>query len=148
MPTSEQPSSPLLRALGRAADLGRADGRLAVGIEPVGEPVPMGSWCHGLAPDELADLVWDAAAGPAPAGVVLNAPLWYAQGFREALAGARDQLAGVPRPREGVGTGTDEPGRAGPPRPCGDRPRPGDRPTVEGEAGQDRRDRIPAPRQP
>ena len=109
--TSEEPSSPYLRALGTASELGRADGRLAVGFEPGGEPAPLGSWCHGLAPEDLAQLVWDAGAGPAPAGLVLNAPLWYAQGFREALACARAQESAVPCPRDGVVTGPDEPVR-------------------------------------
>ena len=89
--TNEEPSSPYLRALEAAHALGRADGRLAVDIEPAGEPAPMGAWCHGLDPEDLGRLVWDAGAGPAPAGVVVNAPLWYGQGFREALACARAQ---------------------------------------------------------
>ena len=111
MTTSEEPSSPYLRALGTASELGRADGRLAVGFEPGGEPAPLGSWCHGLAPEDLAHLVWDAGAGPAPAGLVLNAPLWYAQGFREVLACARAGQSAVPRPRDGVVTRPDEPVR-------------------------------------
>jgi hypothetical protein len=89
--SQHEPSPPLLRALEVARVLGRADGRLAVDVEPVGEPAPAGSWCHGLAPEDLARLVWDDGAGAAPAGVLLNAPLWYAQGFREALACARAQ---------------------------------------------------------
>ena len=91
MTTNQEPSSPFLRALEAAQALGRADGRLAVELEPVGEPAPVGSWCHGLDPEGLARLVWDVAAAPPPAGVVVNAPLWYAQGFREALACSRAQ---------------------------------------------------------
>jgi hypothetical protein len=67
---NDEPQSPFLRALGVARELGRADGRL----------------------------VWDAGEGSVPAGLPLNAPLWYAQGFREALAGAG---AALPRPRPG-----------------------------------------------
>ncbi|PRY50150.1 hypothetical protein LY71_104187 [Geodermatophilus tzadiensis] len=93
MSTHENGTSPYRRALEAARALGRADGRLAVDVEPDGEPV-LGPWCHGLDPEGLAHLVWEADGGPAPAGVVLNAPLWYAQGFREALACARAQQAG------------------------------------------------------
>ncbi|MEX5716951.1 hypothetical protein [Geodermatophilus maliterrae] len=101
-PRAHETSSPLLRALEAAHALGRADGRLAVEIEPAGdpagEPAAGGAWCHGLAPEDLARLVWDGGAGAVttgavPGGVVLNAPLWYAQGFREALACARAQQA-------------------------------------------------------
>ncbi|WP_199522483.1 hypothetical protein [Geodermatophilus marinus] len=91
--TEQAPPSPLRRALDAARELGRSDGRLAVEVEPVGEPAGgpagVGSWCHGLSPDDLARLVWGGGAGAAPAGVRLNAPLWYAHGFREALASAR-----------------------------------------------------------
>ncbi|MGX5653412.1 hypothetical protein ACWKWC_01400 [Geodermatophilus nigrescens] len=90
MTTSEHvPSTPLLRALEAALALGRADGRLAAEIEPAGEPAAVGPWCRGLDPERFAALVWDAAAGAAPAGVVLNAPRWYERGFREALARVR-----------------------------------------------------------
>ncbi|MBM7809045.1 hypothetical protein JOD57_004882 [Geodermatophilus bullaregiensis] len=88
--SAHESSSPFQRALEAARVLGRADGRLAAGLEPAGEPAPVGPWCHGLGPEDLARLVWDLGAA-APAGVVLNAPLWYAQGFRESLACARAQ---------------------------------------------------------
>jgi hypothetical protein len=103
----ERPSA-LARALEAARALGRADGRLAVEVEAVADeavaddaPAAVGAWCHGLCPEDLAGLVWGAGAGPAPAGVRLNAPLWYAHGFREALAAARAQArpAPVPSPR-------------------------------------------------
>ncbi|SDD48130.1 hypothetical protein SAMN05660690_4320 [Geodermatophilus telluris] len=96
MSTHESGTSPHRRALEAALALGRADGRLAVDLEPDGEPAPVGPWCHGLDPEGLARLVWGPDGGPAPAGVVLNAPLWYAQGFREALACARARRAGRP----------------------------------------------------
>jgi hypothetical protein len=87
--TTSEPPSAYLRALEAAHALGRADGCLAVEVEPDGEPAEAGAWCHGLCPEDFARLVWDAGAGTAPAGVRLNAPLWYAVGFREALASAR-----------------------------------------------------------
>lgn len=96
-----EPSSPFLLALEAAAVLGRADGRTAAAFEPSGEPAAVGPCCHGLDPEDLARLVWDAGAGTPPAGLRLNAPLWYAQGFREALADARSQR--------------HHPGAAGPP---------------------------------
>jgi hypothetical protein len=86
--SEHRPPSALLRALETARALGRADGRIAFEVEPDGEPGALGSWCHGRGPDDFARLVWDDGAGTAPAGVRLNAPLWYALGFREAL---RDQ---------------------------------------------------------
>jgi hypothetical protein len=84
----ERPT-PYVRALETAYALGRADGLLAVQLETVEEPAAMSSWCHGLDPDDFAGHVWGAGAGTPPAGVRLNAPLWYAHGFREAVAGAR-----------------------------------------------------------
>ena len=84
----EQPT-PYLRALETAHALGRADGFLAVRLDMVEEPGTMSSWCHGLGPDDFADHVWGAGAGSPPAGVRLNAPQWYAHGFREAVASAR-----------------------------------------------------------
>jgi hypothetical protein len=86
----EQPT-PYLRALETAYALGRTDGLLAVHLEPVEEPAAMGSWCHGLDPDDFAGHVWGAGAGTPPAGVRLNAPLWYAHGFHDAVASARAQ---------------------------------------------------------
>ncbi|WP_448639254.1 hypothetical protein [Geodermatophilus sp. URMC 63] len=97
-----EPSFPFLRALEAARALGRADGLLAAGFEPAEEPgeepAPTGSCCHGLDPDDLARLVWDAGAGAPPAGVRLDAPLWYGEGFREALAGARSPSSPEPAP--------------------------------------------------
>ena len=104
MSTHEDGTSPYSRALAAARALGRADGRLAVEIEPAEGPATPGSRCHGLDPEDLARLVWDAGAAPPPAGVVVNASHWYAQGFREALACARAQqvrrATGGARPAE------------------------------------------------
>jgi hypothetical protein len=88
--TSEhEPPSTLLQALESARALGCADGRTAFEFEPDDEPVAVGSWCHGLGPEDFARLVWHGGADTAPAGVRLNAPVWYALGFREGLASAR-----------------------------------------------------------
>jgi hypothetical protein len=86
---SAEGASPYLRALHTAHALGRADGRLAADLGAADlEPALPGPWCHGRDPEGLARLVWDGGPGAAPAGVVLNAPHWYAQGFREALGRA------------------------------------------------------------
>ena len=152
MTANDEPQSPFLHALGVARELGRADGCLAAGFEPPGEPAPIGPWCHGLAPEDLARLVWDAEAGPVPAGLALNAPLWYAQGFREALAGAGAALprprpgAEVPggdrRPRHGRGTRPAEPVRPPAPR----RPEPTGRPADGGGEGVPGAPGVPAGR--
>jgi hypothetical protein len=97
--------TPYLRALETAHALGRADGLLAVDLEPVEEPAAMGSCCHGLEPEALAASVWGAGAGTPPAGVQLNAPLWYAAGFREAVASARAARG----PRAACDTRPEEP---------------------------------------
>ncbi len=117
MTANDEPQSPFLRALGVARELGRTDGRLAAGFEPPGEPAPIGPWCHGLAPEDLARLVWDGGEGSVPAGLALNAPLWYAQGFRETLAGAGAALP-RPRPGEGVPGGDRRPRHGGGARPA------------------------------
>ncbi|MGK5110715.1 hypothetical protein [Geodermatophilus sp. CPCC 205506] len=106
-PAGGTPPEPTYQhALEVALALGRADGRLAVDVEPDGEPAAAGPVCHGLDPEEFAGLVWGAGAGTAPTGVLLNAPLWYAHGFREALATARAQRGSSPHPTPpGVGPG-------------------------------------------
>ncbi|MGY1694405.1 MULTISPECIES: hypothetical protein [unclassified Geodermatophilus] len=96
--TDHRPSSPYLRALEHARALGRADGLLEAAVGPAGETVPAGTCCHGRGPDGLARLVWDGG-GSAPAGVRLNAPAWYADGFRGALVEAGRDRPRVPRPR-------------------------------------------------
>lgn len=70
-----------------AHDLGRDDGRSAAaafeGPDPAGTPCGR---CHGRTPGELARHLWGPRPGTPPAGLELNAPLWYATGFAEALA--------------------------------------------------------------
>lgn len=84
----QEPPSPYRFALETARALGRADGRLEAELGVGPGPAPVGPWCRGLDPERFAALVWGTAGGDAPAGVVLNASLWYAQGFREAAAPA------------------------------------------------------------
>jgi hypothetical protein len=72
-----------------AYDLGRADGRFAAPFEgPDSAGLPSGRRL-GRTPEELARQLWGSRAGTPPAGLELNAPLWYATGFSEALAEAR-----------------------------------------------------------
>jgi hypothetical protein len=94
-------STPYLRALETAHALGRADGLLAVQLELEDGPAAMSSRCHGLDPEDFAGRIWGAGAGTPPTGVLLNAPLWYAHGFREAVA--------IARARHGCGATTDAP---------------------------------------
>ena len=99
----QEPPSSYRRALETARALGHADGCLAADLESdlgfdlradtAVDPAPpaVGTWCRGLDPERFAALVWGGSGGAAPAGVVLNAPLWYLQGFGEALARARSR---------------------------------------------------------
>jgi hypothetical protein len=114
----ESPSS-YRRALETAHALGRADGCQVADLEADLEPdladlgpASVGPWCRGLDPERFAALVWGTAGGAAPAGVVLNAPLWYAQGFGEALA--------RPRSRQGHHPAATQPSGSCPP-PAGGR---------------------------
>lgn len=87
--TGTSPTTPsYLHLLGRAYDLGRADGVLAVDLEPVADPGPRVSCCRGRDADGFARHLWEGRPGTPPAGLIANAPAWYGQGFREALADA------------------------------------------------------------
>ena len=68
--------------------LGRADGSFAERLEPVA-PLDAVPWCRGRSPAEFARLLWGEQPGTPPSGLELNAPLWYARGFAEALAAER-----------------------------------------------------------
>ena len=70
--------------LEEARELGRLDGRFAAAFEPAGAVV--GDRCLGRSPEDFARLLWEGRAGAPPTGLELNAPLWYATGFREGLA--------------------------------------------------------------
>ena len=101
MTVHQQESPSYRRALETAHALGRADGCQEADLEAdlaadLG-PASVGPWCRGLDPERFAALVWGTTTrGAAPAGVVLNAPLWYAQGFGEALARARSRQSRHP----------------------------------------------------
>src|SRR3954447_2853312 len=83
--------------LDRAYTLGRADALFALDLEPVDGPDPSGRCCQGRDPAGFARHLWGTGAGRPPAGLEVNAPLCYAQGFREALAAAPAAApAGVP----------------------------------------------------
>jgi hypothetical protein len=89
----DQPELPYPRLLGVAYELGRADGCLARDLQACdlrawgeaqddGRP---GDRCRGRAPQEFAALLWADRPGAPPAGLEVNAPLWYAAGFRAGL---------------------------------------------------------------
>ena len=78
-----------------ALELGRADGRFAAAFEAPRTSDGHAARCLGRAPEEFARLLWGRPEEP-PAGLVVNAPLWYATGFREGLAtGAIPRQRGV-----------------------------------------------------
>src|SRR3954449_2163056 len=86
-----------------AWSLGRADGLFAAAFEADdagpdrGAPV-----CQGRDPDEFAAQLWADQPGPPPSGLVVNAPLWYADGFTAGLADERRRIAArrpAPSPR-------------------------------------------------
>ncbi|TFV81105.1 hypothetical protein E4P40_17160 [Blastococcus sp. CT_GayMR20] len=79
-------STPTYRQLlGIAHELGRADGRFAAAFEAPGTGDGPAARCLGRSPGEFARLLWGRADEP-PAGLAVNAPLWYATGFAEGLA--------------------------------------------------------------
>ena len=94
---------PYHRLLAAAYELGRADGRLArvlraddVGGRDDGRP---GDRCRGRAQREFAVLLWGDRPGAPPAGLEVNAPLWYSAGFHDGLAEPpRCPFTGVGRP--------------------------------------------------
>ena len=83
-----------LQLLDQARELGRLDGGFAARFERAGAVA--GDRCLGRSPAEFARLLWEGRPGTPPVGLELNAPLWYATGFREGLA------AGIARTRPTV----------------------------------------------
>jgi hypothetical protein len=71
--------------LGIALELGRTDGRFAAAFEAPGSRDGQTARCLGRSPEEFARLLWGRPGEP-PAGLQVNAPLWYATGFSEGLA--------------------------------------------------------------
>jgi hypothetical protein len=75
--------------LQEARELGRADGMFAAAFEAPGASTGRSERCLGRTPAEFARLLWQGRPGRPPIGLEVNAPLWYATGFREGLqAGA------------------------------------------------------------
>jgi hypothetical protein len=73
--------------LTEAQEIGRVDGRFASAFEPDG--AGRTERCLGRTPAEFAAMLWEDRPGAPPTGLVLNAPHWYAAGFRAGLAEAR-----------------------------------------------------------
>jgi hypothetical protein len=79
-------SAPTYRELlEMALELGRADGQFAASFESGATAEGPAPRCLGRTPEEFAGLLW-GRAGTLPAGLEVNAPLWYATGFAEGLA--------------------------------------------------------------
>ena len=79
-------SAPTYRELlEMALELGRADGQFAASFESEGTAEGPAPRCLGRTPEEFAGLLWGRAGTP-PAGLEVNAPLWYATGYSEGLA--------------------------------------------------------------
>jgi len=76
-----------------AWSLGRADGLFAAAFEPDIAPRPATDVSQGRDPEEFAAELWGDQPGPPPSGLVLNAPLWYADGFVNGLADERRRIA-------------------------------------------------------
>ena len=73
-----------LQLLDEALELGRLDGRFAAEFEPTAGGAS--DRCLGRGPAAFARLLWEQRPGDPPTGLEVNAPLWYATGFREGLA--------------------------------------------------------------
>jgi len=76
--------------LDEALELGRLDGRFAAAFEPAGRVAAGSDRCLGRSPAAFARLLWEGRPGLPPTGLEVNAPLWYATGFREGLAAGTD----------------------------------------------------------
>jgi hypothetical protein len=81
--------------LAEAYELGRADGRFAGAFEAFDGAARTGERSAGRTPTEFAALLWGGRPGPAPPGLELNAPLWYATGFRDELQRSAGRAAPV-----------------------------------------------------
>ena len=72
--------------LQEALELGRADGVFAAAFECPGGTAGRADRCLGRTPAEFARMLWDGRPGNPPSGLEVNAPIWYATGFRAGLA--------------------------------------------------------------
>jgi hypothetical protein len=92
----DQPELPYPRLLAVAYELGRADGHLARDLRADGDrgrnDARPSDRCRGRAPREFAALLWADRPSPPPAGLEVNAPPWYAAGFRDGLAAPAPEL--------------------------------------------------------
>jgi hypothetical protein len=73
-------------------EIGRDDGRLAAAFES--SAAGLSDRCLGRTPAEFARLLWGDRPG-LPAGLEVNAPLWYAAGYAEGLAEAASACGAV-----------------------------------------------------
>jgi hypothetical protein len=71
--------------LAAAYSRGWADGCFAAPFEPTDRTDSAGLASQGLSSADFARSLWGHRAGEPPAGLDLNAPLWYARGFAEAI---------------------------------------------------------------
>jgi hypothetical protein len=82
----DESQTPYGRALLTAFEMGRADGLIAasLGIEVRTGHLRAERW-RGRSPEAFAHYLWAGRADPAPSALEVNAPLWYAAGYREGL---------------------------------------------------------------
>ena len=93
MSTGHRHEPPYRALLETAHALGRADGCSAARFEPAGPVGPPSPCCQGRDPEQFARHLWADRPGTPPSGLVVNAPLWYAAGFAEALTAERERIA-------------------------------------------------------
>ncbi len=82
--------------LDEAFGMGRTDGGASAAVADLAMAAD-GPLCGGLEPEEFGALLWAPRPGAPPAGLVLNAPHWYAAGVRSARTEPRPVRG--PRPR-------------------------------------------------
>jgi hypothetical protein len=89
--------------------LGRVDGLLAAGFEPLDGAGPSSACCRGRDPADFVRHLWGVPGGGPPAGLEVNAPHWCARGFEEALSEVRaDRDGSLSR----LGSGSTHPSTA------------------------------------
>jgi hypothetical protein len=89
--------------------MGRVDGLLAADLEPLDSAAPSSTWCRGRDPADFARHLWHVPGAGPPAGLEINAPLWYAHGFQDALSEARADRDGS---QSQLATGSMQPSTA------------------------------------
>jgi hypothetical protein len=81
-----RPGAPAYTAvLENAYRLGRTDGRLAAVVGDA-SPDPSSPTCRGRTAAEFAEYLWADLPGEPPAGVEVNARIWYLTGLSHGLA--------------------------------------------------------------